>query len=195
MTTITGTGGVTVYDKDGVATTSYAGCVLGCRTSYNSSMDVTSYYAIVWDREAKATREVYYGSDYPAHKRGTAVIDATDEVKAEITAHITATLEAKRAATVARWLAIPERGDSVEVTGGRKYKGATGTVFWKGEGSFGGRSDRRIGVEAPDGRIFVNEGHCTVTEPRAGRAAEAEDAYTAHVKGTIKSTLRDGGSR
>lgn len=195
--TATITSGVTTFDKDGNATTSYEGCVLRLGTDWNSSMDITSYYALVWDRETQRVKHVYYGSDFDGgYGNGHATVDATDEVKSEVLAHFTAKAESARQAIVESFEDTIARGDTVEVTGGRKFKGETGKVFWVGEAdSFRGRA-RRVGIETADGgRIFVDAHQATITEMYPGKQADAEAEGRYYVASEINQARRSYGIR
>jgi hypothetical protein len=95
----------------------------------------------------------------------TAPLDATDEVLDRYE-------EAQRAnaARIARELQDIENrechvGSRVRVVGGRKHKGAEGTVFWRGIDKF--KTSQlftyyRIGIDTDNGRIFVPVRQCEV---------------------------------
>lgn len=51
------------------------------------------------------------------------------------------------------------KGDRVRVVGGRKSKGATGTIFWVGENKYG--EGQRFGLHGDDGEThWIPEEHC-----------------------------------
>lgn len=75
------------------------------------------------------------------------------------------------------------KGDRVEITGGRKGKGKTGTIFWKGPNKFG--PGERFGVRGDDGETYwVVEDHVEKTTVAAPAAPEQKHTFNKgdHVK-------------
>lgn len=152
--------GATVVSEceHGVHLAAYEGATLGTREM--NGYDDSDFYALVWT--GTELTEMMYATTRGWTYHNGAVADATDEVK-----------QAAR-----RWLAYRdiraayersaldactvEKGKQVEVTGGQKHLGATGTVFWLGQCRYG--KGYRVGLRTESGeKLFLAEEHVTVT--------------------------------
>jgi hypothetical protein len=107
-----------------------------------------------------------------------AQVDATPDVLARYADFY----ETKKAAALAVQAAyeqtLVKAGSTVLVTGGRKYKGKTGTVTWYGEDKF--RSDRRATffrakVETADGESFFVPADYLAVQTSSGEFVEAQE--------------------
>lgn len=111
-------------------------------------------YAVVWDPETAAPRQVFLNCA-EFGRNATAEVDATAEVVAAYDAWLAARAAEAKAADEARWEADAEarvrqvkKGHQVVVARGRKVKkGTIGRVFWIGPGNFGPRA----GIETDAG--------------------------------------------
>jgi hypothetical protein len=146
----------------------WTGCVVA--TGEHNHYDDSDFYAIVWDEQAGAPREVEYGTTRGWTYWNSAAVDATDEIKAKYQAWLAKQRAAARKAAARKAAMTPDKGKTVEVTGGRKLpKGAQVVVFWYGEDAR--RSNRwvtyyRVGVKTADGaKEFLAAEHVQVLNP------------------------------
>lgn len=147
-----------IIDKKGNVT--YEGLVLRLGSSYNSSMDISEYYADVWD--GGQVRHVYYGSNFGSDS-GKAEVDATPEVIASYQAWRYRTHLENLALDALRKASFPSNGKVASVVKGRKLPvGTTGIIFWRGPNKFAyGRYS--VGLELSDGtRVFTDENNIEV---------------------------------
>lgn len=153
---VTGTGwmyGDPETDYEFLIEVSYEGAVLATRekNGYHDS----DFYAIVWT--GSSVTSITYATTRFASNGNSAVVDATDEVKAEVADYLAprlATRMADRAnAKAERKATRIEKGVEVEVVKGRKVPiGATGVVFWTGPSKFDG--SLRVGFETDAGDSY-----------------------------------------
>jgi hypothetical protein len=147
------------YETNTRFVTSWTGCVLRLRerNMYHDS----DFYALVWDAEKSAPREVEYGTTRFPTYGNTADVDATPEVLEAYRAW-----EAQQRAEAAQRRAeeearTPYPGKKITVTGGRKLpKGTVADVFWRGEDKY--RPSRiipayRVGVKVNGEKFFLSE--------------------------------------
>lgn len=117
-------------------TVTYEGCVLADRE--RNYYDDSDFYAVVWDEEAQAVKEVEYATTrFPTYENYCSV-DATDEVRAKAAAYnfsqIYPQLQASAIAAAKR-IGIGKR---VRIVRGRKVPiGTEGVIFWLGEVNYG----------------------------------------------------------
>ena len=107
---------------------SFVGAVLdtGEMNGYNDS----DFYAVVWDEERQTIHRVEYDSTRYAGG-GSAVIDATDEVKEKASAYVYKELLELWNRKNEETSKIPIKGNRVRVVSGRKVKiGTEGILFW-----------------------------------------------------------------
>jgi len=118
--------------------TSHEGLVLGHgHTSWNDSMHIESFHAMVWDASKGAPVDVYYKDDY-SNTDGSFEVDATPDVRAAYDAY-TDKITAAHVAYVAELeFNRVHKGKFVVVARGRKVpKGTRGQVFWIGNNGYG----------------------------------------------------------
>jgi hypothetical protein len=117
----------------------HVGLVLGYGgESYNSSMDVSSFFVIVWSVEKHDSERVYYGSNWDANSLGSYTVDATPEVRSAYDALEAKRAEDRRIADDLREYNRVDKGKTVKVVRGRKVpKGTSGLVFWVGSNQWG----------------------------------------------------------
>lgn len=133
--------GVTEYEGKCLWTTS--------RGSIMESYD-TDHYMIVWDSEAKATKEVFLFCDRAEKVDVLYNVDATPAVKAEYEAMKAERARQERIAEAERRALIPGRGKTLKVVRGRKVpKGTVGTCIWTGNGQWG----ERVGLKTASGEV------------------------------------------
>jgi hypothetical protein len=152
-----------IKHKDGSIT--HVGQVLGVSEYWNSSMDIMSYSARVWEEGTVKTIPVY--DDYSNPEGAKIVVDATEEVKIAYMEWLERNRIRREAEEAALEAAIPRVGKTVEVIKGRKVaKGTTGKVFWKGIDKF--KTNRwatvyRLGVKTEQGEtIWIAEDNVKV---------------------------------
>lgn len=112
--------------------------------------DDSDFFALVWDDEKGAPREVWYATTRGWTYNNGASVDATEEVLAKYAAY-RAEQSARRAAYEAEAeAAVPRKGRLVRVVKGRKVPvGTEGTVIWYGEGRYG----VRVGLKDADEKV------------------------------------------
>jgi hypothetical protein len=162
---------------------SFVGCVVLIRNRVERIMsdvwdDVT--YAVVWDAEATAFREVHVRcSEFSGHWRAcVATVDGTPEVFELYEAHLVGDLFRKKLDAYDREVyarlveaATIRNGRKVRVVRGRKIpQGTEGIVFYQKEGRWGTQlgirtSDRREGRNWLDA-VWVSQDNCAVVGPR-----------------------------
>jgi hypothetical protein len=126
-----------IIHSDGSIT--HTGLVLGHGGSHwNDSMQVTLFYALVWNATKGESEQVCYGSDWDNKSKGQLIVDASPNIMAQYDA----LTEARRIAYVAYQEQLQyERvttGKIVDVNRGRKVpKGTRGIVFWVGDNGYG----------------------------------------------------------
>lgn len=152
--------------------TEYEGCVLRLRerNMYHDS----DFYALVWDAEIGAPREVEYGTTRFPTYGNTAHVDATEAVLAAYNVWQAQQRQAAAERRAEEERRTPYAGKVVEVTGGRKLaKGTLGVVFWRGEDKY--RPSRiipafRVGVKTDDGqKVFLSEDNVEVDQARTAQ--------------------------
>ena len=155
--------------------TLYEGCVLATREV--NGYDDSDFVALCWDeQEGRVVRYTYATTRCWTYLNGAAV-DAPHDLRLR--------LAEDAARTVARWVASTEaevrgevvKGATVKVTGGRKYIGREGKVFWVGEQTnpYSHRPEVRVGVEDAEGRFFLPAAQVLVTVcPLAADKVDAE---------------------
>lgn len=143
--------------------TSFVGCVVNLREM--NGYDDSDFYATVWDADQQRFREIEYGTTrfwtYPNH----ANIDGTPEVMERYKAHLEAVRQYGNESLHQIEIADPTVGKTVDVIGGRKHKGKTGRIFWRGANQFrtyyrngynrpDAMSNQRLGIETESGEKF-----------------------------------------
>lgn len=141
----------------------YEGAVLDKTQKYNSSMDFTSYYAIVWDDASQSIKEVHYDCDMTT-RNGSCQVDATPEVK-EKARQFNAQRLFREYVRIAQAHALRvNRGSFVVVQRGRKVaKGTTGRVMWMGDNTWG-QTQVGLKVEGHQKLIYTAESNCDLVE-------------------------------
>lgn len=94
-----------------------------------------------------------------------------------------------------------DKGDRVQITGGRQGKGKTGTIFWKGPNKYGGGD--RFGVRGDDGETYwvssddVESSQSAEPQPDPGHTFSKGDRvkYTVRGQRGIGSVFWIGESR
>jgi len=130
-----------IKHSDGTET--HVGTTLFISNMWDMSMDITTYYANVWENGKVVS--IYAYSDYEPRNGRTVVVDATPEVKTEYEAYKAAIQEAKWEREAIEREKTPEVGKEVVVVKGRKVPiGTQGTIFWKGVDNF--KSSRFAGT-------------------------------------------------
>ncbi len=166
-----GTGGCRYMEPLYMRTT-HVGLVLA--TGEHNGYDDSDFFAVVWDADLQAPAEITYASTRGWSYPNGATIDATPEIIAKYQAYREAERTAAREEAERRAAADPTPGRRVSVTGGRKYRGAEGVVFWRGVNKFktfchNGYSrpdalhNQVVGIKQADGsKIFTAADHVQV---------------------------------
>jgi len=144
--------------------TTYKGFVVD--TFERNGYDDSDFYAVVWDVNTKAPKEVMYGTTRGWSYPNGAAVDATPEV-AEAYTQYKENL-ARQARIVARTarMAAPERGKVMKVVRGRKVPLNTiGRCFWVGVDRFG---KTRVGLDTGVDRVFTAASNIEVQVPMVG---------------------------
>lgn len=130
--------------------TQFEGRVLSLREqNYFHDSD---WYAVVWDDETEAPRDVLYATTRGATDENSASVDATDAVRAKYEAWRRHQAQLRAEAVAARELRTVRRGKRVRVVGGRKVPlGTVGVVTWIGEGI---RGRERVGLTDERGEVW-----------------------------------------
>jgi hypothetical protein len=145
---------------------SHAGLVLA--TGEHNHYDDSDFYAIVWDAEAGAPREVEYATTRGWTYANSATIDATPEVRAAYDAYRARLAAERQAAREALEAATPYAGKTVRVVKGRKIPvGTVAVVTWYGEGRSYGYGSReagpmRVGLAIDGERVYTDAGNVEV---------------------------------
>lgn len=155
------------------------------RNGYNDS----DFYMEVWNPITREIDSVCFattrGWTYPAYG---AFPDATEETLAAVYQHRVEVLSKIYAADALEVAKVPQFGDRVRVTGGRKVaKGTEAEVFWLGNtsrGPFGfDNHTRRVGLRMADGsRTFVSEAQIEVLGWETRVPSDAETLRRAEVR-------------
>ncbi len=128
----------------------FSGRVYKLSTSYNSSMDITTYWADVFT-EAGAYDRVYLRCDM-GEPVAMASIDATPSVLAQMAILTRRAQEKTETALAVMEAAKVRKGRTVEVVKGRKVAhGVKGVCFWVGSDNWGAA---RIGFKDAGGVVF-----------------------------------------
>lgn len=129
-------------------------------TGEHNYWDDSDFYAIVWDDQQQAPREVGYATTRGWTYYNSATVDATPEINAAWKAW-QATQRAARAAEQARIdAATPAKGKRVRVVKGRKVPhGTVGDVFWYGPDKYArpgqmASPPMRVGIRADTGQKY-----------------------------------------
>jgi hypothetical protein len=140
---------------------SHVGHVLFTRE--RNGYDDSDFYAVVWDDETQAPKEVFYATTRGWTYYNSAIPDATPDVQAAYDAY-RERVSRERAEERARIeAAVPRKGTRVRVTSGRKVPhGTAGTVIWYGTDKYAprystlvqdGRVGMRVGVKDDAGTV------------------------------------------
>lgn len=124
-------------------------------TGEHNGYDDSDFYAVVWDDEQGAPREVTYASTRGWTYNNSATVDADDATRAKYDAY----RERQRASLEAVTVRV---GKTVRVARGRSVPvGTTGKVFWYGPGRKRYAYDRnpgyRVGLRTEDGEKFFTD--------------------------------------
>jgi hypothetical protein len=112
---------------DDCYTHTFIGCVLS--TYERNGYDDSDFFAIVWDEQKQVVRDVEYATTRGWTYNNSAVVDATDEVKAKAAAHWRGLNRKAVESRVRAEMAKPHIGGEVVVARGRKVpKGFRGVV-------------------------------------------------------------------
>lgn len=144
----------------------YEGRVLATRE--RNGYDDSDFVALCWDDDEGKVVHVTYATTRSWTYLNGAVIDASPELRRSIAATIVADIASHVPGIVAEVRANVVRGATVKVTGGRKYLGREGKVFWFGEtrNHYSRRDEKRVGVDTVEGeRIFLPAWQVEVTDP------------------------------
>ena len=166
---------MSIKQADGTET--HIGQVLSYTTSYNSSMDITSSYAIVWNADKNNTEQVYVWNDFDSRTNDSYTIDATPEVVTAYEAKKQADSRAYYAEQEAREIATVRKDKTVTVVRGRKVPiGTRGQVFWIGNNGYG----ESVGIITADGsKHFTAIGNVEVTPLPEGEVTAIQAASDA----------------
>lgn len=136
------------HPQDGEYTVTWEGRVL--RLGEHNWHDDSDFYALVWDDEKAAPREVTYASTRGWTYNNSASVDATPEVRAAYDAWCEALRAEADARIAAERAAEPSKGKAVRVVRGRKVPvGTEGDVIWYGDGRYG----KRVGIRDNNGTV------------------------------------------
>lgn len=136
------------HPKSEEFTVEYEGHVVGLREM--NGYDDSDFYAVVWDAEAAAPKEVMYATTRGWTYNNSASVDATPEVMEAYNAYQEAARVTYLRYRAEQEASVPSKGKRVTVVKGRKVPvGTTGTVIWHGEGNYGWR----VGVKDADGEV------------------------------------------
>jgi hypothetical protein len=166
---------VNVYNHETkTSTPTYVGLVVSLFEE-NGSWD-SDFFAMVWDAESKSLKRVMYDTTRGA-MYGSASVDATPEVLAEVEAMRERNRAQHDADRAARLACMAEKGSKVRVDGikGKHsgLNGSEGVVFWKGPDRYS-KYDIRVGVEINGTKHFLNGRNVFVN----GSDKSAHDAET-----------------
>jgi hypothetical protein len=144
---------------------SYTGCVL--KTGEHNYYDDSDFYALVWNEEKQRVVEIQYATTRGWTYHNTAVVDATDEVRAKAAAWEAERLVREYTSELVESklndLTRPDEGVQVRsLTTRGKNKGIVGTVRWIGVDQYQSTSADRvlrygIEVEGETGRRYLSQ--------------------------------------
>lgn len=160
---------------------SFEGAVLATRE--RNMHDDSDFYAVVWDDEAGAIRDIEYATTRYATYGNTAQADATDEVKAKARKYLADWTYKQLLIDEARKAETVELGKTVRVVKGTKKiaAGVEAVVAWRGINQFDsawtqryGTRTYRIGLDVNGERVFLPEANVEVVDPQEEMPAAAE---------------------
>lgn len=149
---------------------SHEGLVIS--TGEHNFYDDSDFYAIVWDTETNAPREIEYATTRGWTYANSATVDATPEILAAYKTWCRKRDQKTQEARDAKEIATPRAGKAVKVIKGRKIpRGTVAKVAWYGEGRIYGGSARqryatppmRVGLLINGERVFTDASNVEVT--------------------------------
>lgn len=155
----------------------YEGRVLALRE--RNGYDDSDFVALCWDDDEGKVVTVTYATTRSWTYLNGAVVDASPELRRRIADTIVADMARFVPDIVAEVRAEVVRGATVKVTGGRKYIGREGKVFWQGttRNQYSRRDEKRVGVDTVEGdRIFLPAWQVEVTVPALDDDGIAKEA-------------------
>jgi hypothetical protein len=147
----------------------WEGCVL--RLGEHNYYDDSDFYAIVWDAQLGAPREIEYGTTRGWSYWNSASVDATDEVLAAFNAYKAEQARVARAEREAWEAQQPYVGRTVKVIkafrakGVRVEVGTVATITWYGEDKYNSHSllkKYRCGFDVNGQRVFASAANVEV---------------------------------
>lgn len=128
--------------------TTHKGLVLS--TGEYNGYDDSDFFAVVWNPVTGTTSRVEYATTRGWTYPNSAVVDATDEVKAAYAAYCEKARKEYAAKKAAEEAAKPAKGKTLKVVKGRKVPvGTTGVCIWIGAGHYG----TRVGIKDASGDV------------------------------------------
>lgn len=171
----------------------YEGRVLATREV--NGYDDSDFVALCWDDDkGEVVTYTYASTRFWTYCNG-AKVDATDDLRRLVADKVVADVLAKVPAIADGVRGEVAHGATVKVTGGRKYIGREGKVFWKGttRNQYNRRDEQRVGVDTVEGdRIFLPLSQVTVTVP-ARDADGIADEVAHRVHKTLSHALWESG--